>query len=117
MARVAASDVKDIIDTALDEFQIEAFISTANLLVTEKLSGGDLSDAMLTEIEKYLAAHLICLRDQRVQNSSMDGMNLTYQGQTGMRLEATQYGQTVQILDTTGAFASSGLKAVKFSAF
>lgn len=121
MARISVIDVTDIIATTLDNTQVGAFIDTANLLVTQKLGARGLDDMLLAEIEKYLAAHLVCLRDPRMQtksvSSQMGTANTSYQGRTAMRLEATQYGQTVQMLDPTGTFAAAGLRAAKFEVF
>src|SRR3990167_11412597 len=56
MARVTSIEVKEIIST--DIADLTAYITAANLLVTEVL-GGLLSDALLKEIERWLSAHLI----------------------------------------------------------
>lgn len=121
MPRVTSTDVTDIIATTLDITQVNAFIDTANLLVDMKLGASALDETLLTQIEKYLAAHLICLRDPRMQtkgtSTQMGNLNTSYQGRTDMRLEATQYGQTVQMLDPTGLFAGAGLRPVVFEVF
>lgn len=114
-ARSTPDSVKDIIDTNLTDGQISAFINTAYQLVTQKLSSSGLGDDLLTEIETYLAAHLLSLRDQRVERESIAGeYSATYQGKTGMGLEATLYGQQVLLLDTTGSMAKLGLKKATF---
>lgn len=99
MARVIASDVTAILDTTID---LTAFIITANLIVTEELDGEGLSDARLKEIERYLVAHLACLKDPREETESFGDASSRYQGKTGMGLDATIYGQQVKILDSTG---------------
>lgn len=108
MARTNAAAVCNVIDTSLTDTQVNAFISTANVMVTEYLSGGDLSAALLTEIETYLAAHFITLRDRRVKNESADGVSFTYEGDIGQGLDASTYGQMAQSLDSTGALAALG---------
>lgn len=101
--RTVGEDVKAILDTSLTAEQVESYIQAASLIVDEQLVGESLSDALLTEIEKWLAAHLVAsTRDMRVQKESADGISLTYQGKTGLGLDATFYGQTTKRLDPTG---------------
>ncbi len=101
--RVAATEVKEIISTDLPDAVIDTFVTAANLVITDALSGYSLNAAMLKEIERWLSAHfLACTRAQQAQAEGADGANITYQGQTGMGLDATFYGQQVKILDPTG---------------
>lgn len=104
--RTSAEDVKEIIDTSLTDSQIKAFINTANNLVEQYLAGSSLASCILEDIEKFLTAHLIHLRDPRVEKESFGDVSQTYQGETGMGLEATQYGQMVTALDQTGKLSS-----------
>ena len=63
--RVNVNEVKEILNTSIDELNITAFIKAANLTVTELLgSDTTLSDDQLKEIERFLAAHFIaCTRE------------------------------------------------------
>lgn len=118
MARTSPTAVQEIIDTDLTDTQINAFITAANLLVTNQLASKGLGNAMLAEIERWLAAHLLATRDQRVQSESVDGAggySVTFQGRTDMGLDATIYGQQVKILDTSGTLASMGLRQVRLN--
>lgn len=114
MARTTSSDVEAIIDTDVD---VSPFITTANLLVTEKLSNSALSTGMLEQIEKYLAAHFVAIRDPRLTDTTMENASATFEGrnQNGQGLKSTQYGQTVIDLDTTGTFAKLGKKSPSFA--
>jgi len=84
------------------------FITTANLIVTDKLDSEGFTAAHLKEIEKYLAAHMASLMDQRIAQEKTAEAAVTYQGQTGLGLDGTKYGQTIKMLDTTGILASMG---------
>lgn len=111
MARIQATDLEDIFDTDLTAIQLNAFIAGAHVIVNENLVGKGLSEALLTEIEKWLAAHLASIRDQRVQSENIAGeYSVTYQGKTGLGLDATLYGQMVKQFDHTGTLATLGQK-------
>lgn len=116
-ARVTVNDVKDVIETDVVDPQIRAFINTAHLMVEDLLTGEGLAENTLTEIERYLAAHLLTLRDPRPQQEKIGSeYSVTYQGKSGMGLQSTQYGQMALTLDTTGklAEASMALKQASF---
>ncbi len=107
--RTSSKRVCAIVDTDLTDPQVQAFILTANLLVTQELGTTDkLTDAMKAEIEAYLAAHFITLRDQRTMKEEADGVRFTFEGKTGQGLDGSKYGQAAQDLDTTGALRSIG---------
>ena len=90
------TDVTVLISTDLTQAQVEAFILSASLIVDNQLSSRGLGTTTLKEIEKYLAAHLITLRDPRALNESADGISFGYEGQTGMGLDSSRYGQTAK---------------------
>ena len=100
--RTTAAAVEDVLDTDLSSGAVTKFVNTANLLVTEYLAGEGLTDSLLTEIETYVAAHLVTLRDRRTATEGAGGVSFTYQGNFGMGLDSSQYGQTAQVLDSTG---------------
>lgn len=111
MARSNVDDVKDILDTDLSDAQITAFLNVANRLVTAHLTDKGLASTTLQDIEMFLAAHLASHRDMRAERESIAGeYSVTYQGDTGMGLDATFYGQTVKQLDSSGTLASLGQK-------
>jgi len=105
MARVTDNEVKEIIDTDLSS--LTPFIGAANQLV-DGITG--LSAAELKEIERWLAAHFVAIRDQRTAKDNTGDSSHTYGGKTGMGLDFTAYGQMVKLLDTTGYLASVGMK-------
>ena len=81
------------------------FIRTANAL-TDKVSSNDseslLNDAMLFEIETYLAAHFYALYDPAYTERKTGEASGKFQGEYGKRLESTDWGQTAMMLDLTG---------------
>lgn len=119
MGRVTATEVKEILKTNLSDSVIDVFINAANLTVTEIL-GDDttLSSDQKKEIERWFTAHLVgCTRQRQKQSEKIDEAAVTYQGKTGMGLDATFYGQQVKVLDATGKMAAKiGKKAVSIVA-
>lgn len=113
--RVTADEVKAVIDTSLTDAQIEAYIGSANVMVTDLITG--LSDDVTKEIERWLTAHMIASTRERVaKEEGAGGAYIKYTGEYGRHLNSTQYGQMVIALDTTGAFASAGMKRVVIKA-
>lgn len=107
MARTTSSAVEGIIqvDSSID---LSGFIDTATALVDwleSKDTDGELTATQLERIECFLAAHFYAHRDQLLQSKSTGKASGSFQGQTGMFLKSTQYGQTALLLDTTGYLA------------
>lgn len=110
--RNTVADVKEIFAvTTLTDDQIDKFLDTASLIVYYNLTDteADLEEEELDEIELYLAAHLCSLREPRTQREGFDVLSASYQGKTGLYLDATHYGQTVQMLDRTGRLHKLGI--------
>jgi len=100
MARVTDTEVFEIISTTLTD--IDTFIDQANLIVTAYLEDTGLSDAVLKEIERNVAAHLLSARDPRVKSEKVDVLSQSYTGTFGSGLSSTAYGQAAMLLDSTG---------------
>jgi hypothetical protein len=120
--RISPAEVKEIIKipTFIPDTVIHSFIVGANLTVTAIL-GSDtvITAAQLKEVEKWLAAHfLACSRVRQAQEQEVLGeTSIKYTGTTDKGLDATFYGQTVKILDTTGKLdASIGKKQASMTA-
>jgi hypothetical protein len=112
-ACIDADDVKEIIDTDLDDGAINFFINLA-YRATRRLSGalGECggSDAEC-DIQRLLAAHFITMRERQVKSQSVGGeWSVTYFGKDGLGLEASLYGQQALALDCSGLLAKAGLK-------
>lgn len=106
--RTTESEVKAIIDTDLDEDAIAPFLRVANLLVTELLSDEGYDAPYLAEIERWLAAHLVAVRDPRIISQKIGDADATYTSsqQLGQGLSFTSYGQQVLLLDIGRRFAA-----------
>lgn len=116
-ARTDVTTVKLIIDTTLSDAQIGAFITAANLVVTNSLADQGMSDELLAVIETWLSAHLLSMRDMRTDRRSIGDVSFDYQGQTGLGLDATLYGQQVKVLDTSGILAGLGKRRASVTVF
>lgn len=110
--RTTYEEVKAILDnTELTKNQIEAYIVSSNIMVTEVMGTSETSD-ILKEIERWLTAHMIASTKERQEiKAEAGGAAITYSDifKRG-GLASTTYGQTVLALDTTGAFANLALK-------
>ena len=106
MARTTETAVKTVLNSTISDATVTPFISDANILVTQVLGDSDLSDDMLTAIEKWLAAHMLAMTPHERQAFEKEvGKAKEKYGKGGLRLEATTYGQMVLMLDTTGNFS------------
>lgn len=111
MDKPSVSEVSTIIDTDLSDSEIQAFIDAANLYTTEELGDSGLGAGLLTEIQKWLAAHLLSTKDKRVAEEAINDVDITYQGSWGEGLKSTTYGQQAIALDPTGTLAGAGKDA------
>ena len=116
-SRITVDDLVEIFETELTEAQLSAFVNSAHYLIQANLLSSGLSSDVLTEIHKYLAAHFASLRDQRIASERVADVSMNYQGKTDMGLNATLYGQTALMLDTSGSLANLALKPATFLVF
>jgi hypothetical protein len=108
--RTNAEDVMNILDdTSLDEDIIEAYINSANVFVTANLAS-KLSAAVLTEIEKWLSAHMIVsTRERMAKKEGAGGAEIEYIGKFGEGLNGSPYGQMAISLDSSGTLQAMAL--------
>lgn len=112
MARTTAAEVKEIIKTSLTEAEVTPYVTSANVLVTQALGSSGLGTAVLQEIERWVAAHMIAVTKTRQATDEKAGTaSVKYSGQYGANLSSTSYGQMALTLDTTGTLAALGGKA------
>lgn len=120
MARVVAADVQEIFDVSSDVLAatptLAPYITAANLMVTDLLGSSSLSDDTLKEIERWLAAHFVAIRDPRINQERAGSVGQSFQYKLGLRLEVTTYGQQAIALDTTGTLADVNQNGAKRSA-
>lgn len=116
--RVTASEVKAIMDIELTDAAVDIFIGIANPIVTDNLdTATTLTDAQLKEIERWLTAHLISVtKERRGKAEKLGEASITYQGIFGVGLKATEYGQMLEVLDTSGTLAGLGKKKISIKA-
>lgn len=99
---VTEADVLAIMDTSLTESDLVPFLTAADAIVTANLSASTLSTTVLDLIRTYLAAHLACVKSPFAIRKKMDIAEDTYGYKGGKGLDATPYGETVKMLDSTG---------------
>jgi hypothetical protein len=112
--RVTSAEVLEIMDTTLTE--VTAFITVANLIVTDKLGAKGLSDDLMKEIERWLSAHFATIKDpssteDKIGSSTQKKLSLFLSGEG---LKGTKYGQQVLLLDPTGTLVNIGKLPVTF---
>ena len=118
--RVSDTDVKKIIDTDLDD--IIPFIDVANITVTNVVGGENLGASVLKELERWLSAHFIAVRDPVALKEKVDDAETTHalaisNTIEGLGLNSTPYGQQVILIDPSGKFATAKLRAPVFKAY
>ncbi len=108
MARVTPTEVKEIIeiDSTITDPQIEVFIISANLL-TNRCEANGLTDAdTLKEVERWLSAHLVAIRDTRSSSEKADVVAQSFQYKLGLNFNVTMYGQQALLMDASGTLAA-----------
>lgn len=114
--RTNSTDVSAIMNTNLSSDQIDVYISSASLLIDANLTAEGYSTTLLTEIERWLVAHLISItRERQASKVKIGDVSETY-GKVGMRLDATTYGQHVLLLDSHGKLKQLGQEKVRIEA-
>lgn len=117
MARTTKDAVKQIINTSLGDSVIEALIDSANLMVTNVLGSSELGSSTLTEIERWLTAHLISISwERQATDEKLGEASIKYAGVFGEGLKSTTYGQMVLMLDTSGLMANVGKRSARIRA-
>ena len=113
MPRVDADSVRLIIESD-STISVDSFIVTANAITNHVDScdgDGLVSEELLVEIEKYLAAHFYALRDGQAQSEKTGDASITYQGQTGEGLSGTWWGKQAIAMDVSGCLAEMDLRS------
>lgn len=115
MARTNATAVKILIETELSDASVDAFIADAAALLTS--SGADAAtchtSASLTVLEKYVAAHLVALRERQQTSTKEQDAEDRYGGQFGMDWDFTQYGQQALKYDCSKLLVGLGKPAMQ----
>jgi hypothetical protein len=112
--RLSSSDVTLIMDgCTTDANTIDAFINSAELLMNRVFGTGEtLSELELTEIERFLVAHMISSTVYKsTSREKLGDAEMEYTGKWDTGLKSTPYGQMVLLLDSTGKLANLGVAA------
>lgn len=85
-------------------------IAAGNLLVEKLCLESGYTDAHLTEIETWLAAHFYSVVDKatrpQMESAGQGAAQITYFGRVGLYLTETHWGQQAIALDTEGNLAA-----------
>jgi len=111
MARATLASIRALLtgqSITIDDVDLNSALVTANGFVTEQLANAGLSDAILIEIEKYLAAHFVVLRDLPggIDEQTIDRDQEKFSQAEG--LQKTQFGQIAVTLDVSGTLTNAG---------
>lgn len=104
--RVEEADVRAIIDTD-ENASIVPFIDTANALtdyLSSEDSSGVLTAALLTQIEKYLAAHFYEHLDSQLAEEKTGDATGKYQGMD--KVDCCKWWEAAVTLDVTGLLSA-----------
>ena len=104
--RVTVAEVQEIMEvdtTVASTTDMTAMIGVANRIVTKQVTASHMTATDLKNVELYLSAHLIAIKDKRVASEKAGSVAQSFQYKLGLRLESTMYGQQVLWLDTSGA--------------
>lgn len=112
--RVTENEVKQVINTELTASEVTPFVRTANVIVNEVLADEGYSDDRLREIELYLAAHFIAVREGRPASQKIGEAQITYHGKSALGLQHTPQGQQVMLLDDHGRLAQAASTKIAF---
>lgn len=119
--RVTNEDVLNIMDVTAsetDKVKIDTMITTANLIINKVFENDTImSEELLTECEKYLAAHIAALTIFRSTSQEKIGdVTLIFTGKWGDKLNSTPYGQMLLTMDISGKLAATGKEAIEMYA-
>lgn len=100
-----------------DGNDLTPFIAAASALVDRvnscaALKKYTLSSAELELIERWLAAHIYVQSDQNERSKGAGKGSANFQGSTGMQIDGSKYGQTAQLLDTSGCLTNIAKRQV-----
>ncbi len=111
-ALVTEAEVRAIYAT--DATSLTTFITTADLIVVENLTGKGLSSDRLKQIELYLSAHFAQLSDGgALTTQKLGDATDAFAVKTDMGFLSTQYGQTAVTLDSSGTLAEIATPKMK----
>lgn len=111
MVRTTSTEVLQLMDgCTTNSTIIDSLIKAASMIVDRVFSGDTtMSSAQLTEIERWLTAHMIASTVFRSASEEKIGdAAIKYAGKWGEMLKSTPYGQMVLLLDTSMLMSKAG---------
>ena len=93
------------IDDDTPEEETTAFIESAHVLLCSVLDGYGVPASLMTQIEKYLAAHYAAIAYPVTQREGLGPMSRSYATKIDLRLDNTKYGQQAMALDPTNVLS------------
>lgn len=116
--RTTAAEVKQIMpDIELTDVLVEAYIKAANTWLNKIMNLSGLGEEILTEIERWVTAHLITVtRERQAKKEGAGGAFIEYAGDFGEGLKSSSFGQTAIMLDTSGRLAAAGKQSIMMKA-
>lgn len=100
MSRITVDDVREILDTELDDTSLMAFTEDAHTVVNTRLAPYTGDETSLAAVETYVAAHLATSKDPRVQSAAHESAEFEYSEKQGQ-----SYWHRAIVLDPTGRLA------------
>ena len=94
------------IDADTPEDETTAYIETAHVLLCSVLDGYGIPTSLMTQIEKYLAAHYAAIAYPVTQREGLGPLTRSYATKIDLRIDNTKYGQQAIALDPTNVLAS-----------
>jgi hypothetical protein len=119
MARVTATEVKEILDNCVVEDSVIKTMIDAGTLVIDSVftDDTDVGTDLLKEIERWFVAHMVASTLHRMGKEEKVGdAQIAYTGSWGMGLDSTPYGQMVKQLDITGKMSKVGKRGASMFA-
>ncbi len=118
--RISITQVRDCVylSSKFTDNMVTQCIGTANSLTDGPLSDQSLTEATLTQIELYLAAHYCSLREPQIYEEELGGRDSIAKekrskANVGIGLNATWFGQQAVMLDTSSTLAEMSQKNKK----
>jgi len=116
MSRVSAADVRTLVELP-STVDVNFFISSASTYVESVLDGSGLSEAVLKQIETYIAAHFATMTYEKggIRRKAVGDTSESYQtiSEKLKGLALSRFGQQAITFDTTGILAAQGNANVK----
>lgn len=114
-----AAAVKDTLQLDYDCISnpsLNTYIQTAAAIIARVVEcatrkGITISSTEQELLQRWLTAHLYVMSDQNYKARSTLRASGQFQGDTGMYLEASKYGQTAVLLDPSGCLNAIGTRA------